>query len=228
MLSRKIIILLSVLILIIGIALLIYPITSNHAVNIQHKQLIKSYDVNIQSNADILEDALSFAEQYNEIVRENGGYGFVLSQQEVALYNSTLNYESDGMMGYISIPGLSLLLPIYHGISQEVLQIGIGHIESTSLPTGGDSTHSALAGHSGMSNAKMFTKLDELQIGDEFIITIANKELKYEIYNIATVLPSETELLKIKEGEDLCTLITCTPFGLNTYRLLVQGKRVDY
>ncbi len=228
MLSRKIIILLPVLLLIMGVALLIYPIISNHVVNMQHKQLIKSYDIKAQSNPDTIEDSLSFAEQYNDIVKENGGYGFVLSQQELTLYNSSLNNESDGMMGYISIPSISLLLPIYHGISQEVLQIGIGHIESTSLPIGGASTHSALAGHSGMTSAKMFTKLDKLQIGDEFVITTANIEIHYEIYNIATVLPSETELLKIKDGEDLCTLITCTPFGQNTYRLLVQGKRVDY
>ncbi len=218
--------LLAAILLVGGTAMALYPTLSDQVVKVEHRQLIRSYEVEINSISDSFEDSL-VAEEYNDIVRSRGGYGFTPSQEEMQLYNSALNHKGDGMMGYISIPNLSISLPIYHSSTEAVLQMGIGHIESTALPIGGASNHSALTGHSGMSSAKMFSEIDKLQIGDLFILNISGKALYYEIYNIATVLPDETDLLAIQDGEDLCTLITCTPYGVNTHRLLVQGKRVD-
>ncbi len=228
MLKRKILMPISAALFIAGATILIYPSVSNKATSIKHQQLIRSYEIEISATTEGTDSTTSLAEQYNDIVRTKGGYGFTPSEQELEIYNSALVYNADGMMGYISIPQLSISVPIYHTSTQEVLQAGIGHIESTSLPIGGASNHSVLTGHSGMSNAKMFTKIDRLKLGETFMLNILDKELYYEIYNIATVLPDETELLKIQDGEDICTLITCTPYGANTHRLLVQGKRIDW
>ncbi len=227
MLKFKVLKLFCILFFIIGIILLIYPIVSNKVISEKHEQLIEDYDESV-SSGDISEEYVySNAQRFNDIVREKGGYGFTLSSEDEKLYYSALNHQNNGLMGHIKIPSIELVLPIYHGSSQEVLQIGIGHIESTSLPIGGSSNHSVLTGHSGMSSAKMFTEIDKLQLGEQFIINVLGEELYYEIYNIAIVQPSETELLAIKEGEDICTLVTCTPYGANTHRLLVQGKRVQ-
>ncbi len=211
---------------IVGIAMLSYPTLSDKAISVKHKQIIKTYSDEVLSTPIITEEVLSLAEKYNDIVRMRGGYGFIPMQDELELYYSALSHNDNTIMGYISIPKLSISLPIYHSSSQAVLQAGIGHIESTSLPIGGSSNHSVLTGHSGMSSAKMFTKIDTLNLKDQFILNVQNEKLYYEIYNIVTVLPSEVELLKIQDGKDLCTLVTCTPYGSNTHRLLVQGKRI--
>lgn len=141
-------------------------------------------------------------------------------------YADMLWLTQDGMMGYLEIPAIDLVLPIYHGTDSAVLAKGVGHLPYTSLPVGGANTHAALSAHSGMAGARLFTDLPELRPGDIFTIHILNRVLTYEVVNIATVLPQETELLAIQPGADLCTLITCTPYGVNSHRLLVQGKRV--
>ncbi len=219
--------LVSMVFLAIGTTLLIYPVFSNKIVNEKHQQIIKSYNESIEPMHTNDVENSSDAEKYNNLVRENGGYGFILTEDDTELYYSALNPQFNGVMGYISIAQLDLSLPIYHSTSQEVLQIGIGHIESSSLPIGGSSNHSILAGHSGMSSAKMFSEIDQLQVGDQFIIHVLGEKLYYEIYNITVVFPNETKLLKIQENEDICTLITCTPHGANTHRLLVQGRRIE-
>ncbi len=228
MVRKKLLFTVSLLLLLLGAAVALYPTLSNRVVGMGHQQIIRSYEVEIQSMSDSFEQDSLDAERYNDIVRNAGGYGFVPTPEDLLLYNSALNPRGDGMMGYISIPLLSLSLPIYHSSNEDVLQAGIGHIESTALPIGGASNHSALTGHSGLSSAKMFSEIDRMQLGDIFILNISGKALYYEVYNIATVLPDETELLSIQGGSDLCTLITCTPYGVNTHRLLVQGKRVEF
>ncbi len=191
-----------------------------------YQQVIKSYETTMQSITPVDETMLN-AQQYNDIVREYGGYGFSPTAQELKLYEASLNYDDSGMIGYIHIPKLSLYIPIYHYSSEAVLQNGVGHIESTSLPIGGLSNHSVLTGHSGLMKTKMFSEIDQLQIGDYFILHIANETLYYEVYNRIKILPYESDSLVIQEGLDLCTLITCTPYGVNTHRLLVQAKRIE-
>ncbi len=211
-----------------GASLMLFPTLSDKISTIKHLQDIKNYQDTLHLTVENTEDITSLAESYNELVEAKGGYGFTLTEQDLELYNAALNHQGDGMMGYILIPTLSIALPIYHTSSIEVLQTGIGHIESTSLPIGGLSNHSVLTGHSGMSSAKMFSEIDELKIGDQFVLNILYEKLYYEIYNISIVLPHETALLAIQKGEDIVTLVTCTPAGSNTHRLLVQAKRVDF
>lgn len=152
------------------------------------------------------------------------GSGFALPQN----YLECLNINGDGVMGYIEIPRIDVRLPIYHGSSEEVLQQGVGHIESTALPIGGDYTHAVLTGHRGLPSAKLFTDLDRLEIGDQFYIHVLDEVLAYEIDEINTVLPDQLQELQPIEGRDLVTLVTCTPYGVNTHRMLVRGTRVPY
>lgn len=142
-------------------------------------------------------------------------------------YESLLNSAGDGIMGMIEIPKLKLNLPIYHGTSEEVLQKGAGHLEGSSLPVGGENTHTCISAHRGLADRKMFTNLDEMEVGDIFILRTAGEDLYYQVFKIQTVLPDEVDPLAIQKGEDLATLITCTPYGINTHRLYVQGKRVE-
>lgn len=143
------------------------------------------------------------------------------------VYENLLNSAGDGIMGMIEIPKLKLNLPVYHGTSEEVLQKGAGHLEGSSLPVGGESTHTCISAHRGLADRKMFTNLDELEQGDIFILRIAGEELYYQVYETETVLPDDIEPLAIEKGQDLATLITCTPYGINTHRLYVHGKRVE-
>ena len=142
-------------------------------------------------------------------------------------YESLLNSAGDGIMGMIEIPKLKVNLPIYHGTSEEVLQKGAGHLEGSSLPVGGENTHTCISAHRGLADRKMFTNLDEMKVGDIFILRTAGEDLYYQVFKIQTVLPDEVDPLDIQKGEDLATLITCTPYGINTHRLYVQGKRVE-
>ena len=143
------------------------------------------------------------------------------------MYRSLLNVTSDGIMAYIKIPKIDINLPIYHSVDSAVLQVAIGHLEGSSLPVGGEGVHTVLSGHRGLTSAKLFTHLDELEIGDAFSITVLGETLNYTIDNIDTVLPEEMDGLAIEEDKDYCTLVTCTPYGVNTHRLLVRGVRTD-
>ena len=152
---------------------------------------------------------------------------WVLSDAQRAEYEKQLAVDNTGIMGYVDIPSISCTLPIYHGIDDEVLQIAIGHIEGSSLPVGGLNTHTVISGHRGLPSAKLFTNIDQLTEGDLFSLHVLGRTLTYEVDQILIVLPHETKALEVAMGEDYCTLVTCTPYGVNTHRLLVRGHRVD-
>ena len=152
---------------------------------------------------------------------------FRVLEEDEADYNGELNVGNNGIMGYIEIPGIEVSLPIYHGTSDGVLQVAVGHLQGSSLPVGGPSTHCVLSGHRGLPSAKLFTNLDQLAEGDIFMLRILNETLTYEVDQIHIVLPDEMGDLVVQEGQDHCTLVTCTPYGINTHRLLVRGKRIE-
>lgn len=165
------------------------------------------------------------AESFNQTVIRNG-MSSLLSKEETEQYKSLLSEDPDGMIGYIEIPSIRCRLPVYHGTEEKTLSSGAGHVEWSSLPTGGENTHCVISGHSGMPGAELFNHLSEVRKGDVFTLYVLDRILSYEIIRIQTCLPEETDLLKIREGEDLCTLVTCTPYGINSHRLLITGKRI--
>lgn len=211
------------LLLIVGSALLIYPSLSNY-INSKHASgLITDYNkVVLNTGAEEKERMLKEAEDYNSSLPP----GAFANDEGDDEYNRILDITGTGIMGYISIDKIGVELPIYHGVAKEVLQIGAGHLKGSSLPVGGEGTHCILSGHRGLPSAKLFTDLDELEEGDTFTIKVLDRELTYRIDQIKIVLPSETEDLMPVAGKDYCTLLTCTPYGINTHRLLVRGTRV--
>lgn len=172
------------------------------------------------------QDAIDAAKAYNEALLSNAGR-FTPTEEELDTYKSLLNADSTGMMGYIEIPEIRCELAIYHTVDESVLQVGIGHLEGSSLPVGGSGTHCVLSGHRGLPSAQLFTKLDRLKNGDIFMLHVYDQVLTYEVDQIAIVEPEDYGLLQIEEGQDLCTLFTCTPYGINTHRLLVRGHRIE-
>jgi sortase A len=174
-------------------------------------------------------------EDYEEYLKEAEEYNVALSQLSFPLtdykrlegYNDILNISKNGIMGYISISKLGVELPLYHGISSEVLNVACGHIEGTSLPVGGENTHCVLSAHRGLPHARLFTDLDKMEIGDTFQITVLNQMVTYQVDQIKVVRPDEVDDIQIVDGEDLCTLLTCTPYGINSHRLLVRGTRIE-
>ena len=165
--------------------------------------------------------------KYNILLKDDKADRYDMTEEERAEYESLLNVSGNGIIGYIEIPMIQCSLPIYHGTEESVLQIAVGHIEGSSLPTGGAGTHCVLSGHRGLPSAKLFTDLDQLAEGDTFMLRILDETLTYEVDQIRTVEPYELDDLGIEEGKDYCTLVTCTPYGINTHRLLVRGRRVD-
>ena len=217
-----------VLILLAGLSLLLYPTFSDLWNSTRQSKAISSYTKKVakltkEDYTKLWEDAKS----YNEGILERYNL-YVPSGEEEAIYQEILNVSGNGIMAYIEIPRINIELPIYHGTSESVLQVAIGHIEWSSLPTGGEGTHCIVSGHRGLPSAKLFTDLDEMAVGDQFYIHVLDKTLAYEVDQIQTVLPEEVDDLKIEEGEDYVTLVTCTPYGINTHRLLVRGHRTDY
>ena len=172
------------------------------------------------------EETLAAADAYNDALRR---LSFPLSDfgQLADQYAGTLDITGTGIMGYITIEKIGVELPIYHGTSDGVLQVAAGHLEGTSLPVGGGSTHAVISAHRGLPSAKLFTNLDQLEVGDTFTITVLDRVLTYEVDNISIVLPTETDNLKVTEGKDYVTLMTCTPYGINSHRLLVRGRRIE-
>lgn len=212
---------------VIGLSLLLYPSFSNYW-NLKHAtRAINEYadHIFVIDEADY-EDVWISAIDYNEKLRIQNR-AFSLSDELQTRYPSELNISDNGLIGYVDIPSLGVYLPIYHGTSASVLQVGIGHIEWSSLPTGGDGTHCALSGHRGLPSAKLFTDLNKLREGDVFTLKVLNETLTYEVDQIRTVLPNELGELTISEKNDFCTLVTCTPYGINTHRLLVRGHRIE-
>ena len=216
-----------ILLFLAGVSLLLYPTVSDYWNSMHASAAVTSYAEQV-SNLDEAkyDEMLSQAREYNASLpgRDNP---YILSQDQKTRYASLLDLDGTGIMGYIEIPNIDLSLPIYHGTDDAVLQVAVGHLDWTSLPVGGKSTHCVLSGHRGLPSAKLFTNLDKLVVGDTFVIRTLDEVLTYEVTKILIVEPTETEALTIQEGEDLCTLVTCTPYGINTHRLLVCGRRTD-
>ena len=216
-----------VLILLAGLSLLLYPSVSDYWNSFHQSRAITSYAENVAGlDSEKYDRMLNEAQAYNRSIL-NREKRYVLTDEERAIYNEILNVSETGIMGYIEIPSINCTLPIYHGTEESVLQIAIGHLEWTSLPIGGSSSHCVISGHRGLPSAKLFTDLDELSEGDIFMLRVLDEVMTYEVDQISIVLPTQVEELHITEGEDYCTLVTCTPYGINTHRLLVRGHRIE-
>ncbi len=216
----------------LALILTLYPVVSN-AYNREHQSMIQTaYEEEIrQVDTSKLERIRELAEAYNRsLVPGTAGESYSQAALLAASedYDSQLDPGGSGIMGYIEIPKIGVNLPIYHGSDDETLERGTGHLLGSSLPVGGESIHSVITGHSGMAAQKMFTDLEQLTVGDVFYLDVLGETLAYQVVKINTVLPHETSLLGISPGEDLCTLVTCTPTGVNTHRLLVTGSRIPY
>lgn len=215
------------LILIFGLSLLLYPSVSDYWNSLHQTRVISTYTEQVaRLDDDQYAHIWDAARVYNdELFRQEKR--FELSEELAEQYFEQLNVAGNGVMGYIEIPNIDVFLPIYHTVDETVLQIAIGHVEWSSLPTGGESTHCVVSGHRGLPSAKLFSDLDKMQEGDIFTLQILDEILTYEVDAIQIVLPYEVEMLQIVEGEDYCTLVTCTPYGINSHRLLVRGKRIE-
>ena len=216
-----------VLILLVGLSLLLYPSVSDYWNSFHQTRAIASYAEQVANlDNDTYDQLWEDARAYNRslLLRDNA---FLLSEEQKADYVRLLDVSGLGIMGYIEIPSIDVSLPIYHGTEESVLQIAVGHLDWTSLPVGGMSTHCVLSGHRGLPNAKLFTNLDKLAEGDVFMLRVLDEVLTYEVDQVLIVEPHETDALHIVEGEDYCTLVTCTPYGINTHRLLVRGHRIE-
>lgn len=214
-------------IFIIGLSLLLYPTVSDYWNSFHQTRAIAAYtDVVENLDDESYEKMLEEAHAYNNTLT-NSNNRFILTEEEEEKYESLLDITGTGIMGYIEIPSIRCSLPIYHGTDDAVLQIAAGHVPGSSLPVGGESTHCVLSGHRGLPSAKLFTDLDELTVGDIFVLHVLDEVLTYEVDQIHIVEPEDLDLLGIEEGQDLCTLVTCTPYGINSHRLLVRGHRIE-
>ena len=217
----------------LALGLTLYPVISNYVNQKYASQIQTAYqEVMEQVDDAALREAKEQADIYNHSLIPGASTEDAYSQEGLlaasADYDSQLNLAGNGIMGYVEIPKISVNLPIYHGTENDSLERGIGHLLGSSLPIGGESTHTILSGHSGMASQKMFTDLEQLTVGDVFYLHVLDETLAYQVVEINTVLPYDTSLLGIAPGEDLCTLVTCTPYGVNTHRLLVRGSRIPY
>ena len=216
-----------ILMLFAGLSLLLYPTVSNYWNSLHQSRAIAAYVEQVaQTDNETFDQLRGQARAYNRTL-VGKAYRYDMTRQEQEEYESLLNVSENGIIGYIEIPDIHCELPIYHGTDADALQVGVGHIEGSSLPVGGESTHCAISGHRGLPSAKLFSDLDKLTVGDRFILRVLDETLTYEVDQIHTVLPGEMDELEIVEGEDYCTLVTCTPYGVNTHRLLVRGHRVE-
>ena len=229
--KKKIVTICAAVLFLTALGLTLYPLISNYVNQKYASEIQTAYQELIQQTDDsILQEAKQRAIAYNLAITP----GTADAYSEEALLSAAENYDSqldiagNGIMGYVEIPKIQVNLPIYHGTDAEVLDRGVGHLLGISLPVGGKNTHTILTGHSGMASQKMFTDLEQLSPGDIFYLNVLNETLAYQVTEINTVLPYETDLLGIVPGEDLCTLVTCTPYGVNTHRLLVRGYRIPY
>ena len=215
-----------VLIFVLGLGIMLYPTIANYVNARSQTVAIDHYEEAARANAAYYEGLLEQAQAFNREIFENGGLVNLTDEQKAA-YETLLNLNGDGVMGYIEIPRLELKLSIGHGTEEDVLQRMVGHIEGSSLPVGGESTHAVLSAHRGLPTAKLFSDLDLMQVGDRFTIHTLNQTLTYQVDQITVILPEEIEALAIEPGRDYVTLMTCTPYAVNTHRLLVRGVRVE-
>lgn len=230
--SGKLLLIISIIFILGGSGIFLYPNISNYFAEKNHIEVIRQYDEIItKTDEETLNKEWQKAQTYNENLSGEpvhdpfvAGSGYALPDN----YKDVLNISKDGIMAYIEIPKISVNLPIYHGTNEEALSKGIGHIQSTSLPIGGNSTHCVLTGHTGLPNAELFTRLDELNVNDIFYINILGKTLTYKIYETKIILPDEIDELQVESGKDYITLVTCTPYGVNSHRLLVKATQTEY
>lgn len=210
-----------------GLGMILYPSIANFVNSYTQSKAIATYielteDLSNQKKDQLLKEAYSFNADLFKSSSSFGSYSSYLQSK----YSGILDISGTGIIGYINIPSIDVHLSIYHGTTSETLQVGIGHLEGSSLPVGGENTHSVLSGHTGLPSAKLFTDIDQLQEGDIFSIHVLDEVLTYEVDQVEIVLPDDMNLLSIEEGKDLVTLVTCTPYGVNSHRLLVRGHRV--
>ncbi|MGE4276986.1 MAG: class C sortase [Lawsonibacter sp.] len=217
-----------IFVFLVGLSVLLYPNVSNYYNSFHQSRAVASYDANMgkMTEQDIT-NSLQTAKTYNKKLLDQGVSCFKLTDAEEEEYNHVLNMDGNGMMGYLFIKKLGIQLPIYHGTSESVLAAGIGHLAGSSLPVGGTGTHCVLSGHRGLPSAKLLTDLDQMEIGDTFSIIALHETLTYQVDQILIVNPDEVSSLSIDPNEDYCTLVTCTPYGINTQRLLVRGHWVE-
>ncbi len=220
--------LLIVVVFVAGLSFLLYPTVSNLWNQAHQSRAIATYTEQVEKLDDSSnKEMLKAARKYNKELLKKADH-WKLSKKDKKKYESLLDVSGTGIMGYIEVPKIDCSLPVYHGTDEGALQIAIGHLEGSSLPVGGKSSHCVLSGHRGLPSARLFTDLDQMEEGDTFILNILGHKLAYEVDQIKVVLPEEMSDLEIQEGKDLCTLVTCTPYGINTHRLLVRGHRVKY
>jgi sortase A len=216
-----------VLLLLAGVSLLLYPSLSDYWNSMHQTRAIASYAETVsQLDTAQYDEMWKAAQNYNRSLAQRET-AFALTGEQKAAYESLLDVSGLGVMGYIEIPEIDCSLPIYHGTEESVLQVAVGHLEWSNLPVGGEGTHCVLSGHRGLPSAKLFTNLDKLAVGDTFLLRVLDEVLTYEVDQILIVEPEQVDALGIMPGEDYCTLVTCTPYGINTHRLLVRGHRVE-
>lgn len=216
-----------ILVFLIGLSLLLYPAFSDYWNSMHQSRAIAGYAGQVANlDNDAYEALWTEAQEYNKTLLGKSNR-FNLTDEELEEYETLLSVAGTSLIGYIEITKINCYLPIYHGTDESVLQMGVGHLEGSSLPVGGESTHCVISGHRGLPSAKLFTNLDSLETGDTFVLYVLDEALTYEVDQIRIVEPQEIGDLGIVEGEDYCTLVTCTPYGINTHRLLVRGRRVE-
>ena len=222
----------SLLIFAAGVGIFVYPAVSNRLAERRQAEAIERYEADVTVlEPEEIEEQKARAREYNQNLTEDELHDPFLQGDQYVIssgYNDVLNYNEDGIMAYVEIPCIDVNLPIYHGTSEEVLQKGAGHLAASSLPIGGEGIHSVISAHRGLPSAKLFTDLDEMEIGDVFCIHVLDETLAYQVDQIETVEPDELNSLRVVKGRDLVTLLTCTPYAVNTHRLLVRGTRIPY
>lgn len=229
--KEKVIIFLFILMIVVGLGIILFPLISNQVNEIHYQEVIGTYDDTVTQKTEIENDQMLIkAREYNSSLSSTKIVDVFQNpvQTNSSEYLSILNVDDNGMMGYISIPKIDVRIPIYHGTSSDILQKGVGHLEGSSLPVGGESTHAILSAHRGLPSSRLFTDLDQLKEGDIFYIYVLDEVLAYQVDQVLVTEPSETEALKIVDGKDYITLVTCTPYAVNTHRLLVRGERIEY
>lgn len=216
-----------ILIFFVGLSLLLYPSISEYWNSFHQSRAIATYVEQVENlDENEYEEIWQAAQNYNSELANKETF-YYMSDESKEAYNQLLNIGGNGIMGYIDIPAINCSLPIYHGADEAVLQVAVGHLEWSSLPVGGEGTHCIVSGHRGLPSARLFTDLDQLAEGDVFMFRILDEVLTYEVDQIRIVLPDELDELEIEPCEDLCTLVTCTPYGINSHRLLVRGHRIE-
>ena len=229
--KEKLIIFLFILMIVVGLGIILFPLISNQVNEIHYQEVIGTYDDTVTQKTEIENDQMLIkAREYNSSLSSTKIVDVFQNpvQTNSSEYLSILNVDDNGMMGYISIPKIDVRIPIYHGTSSDILQKGVGHLEGSSLPVGGESMHAILSAHRGLPSSRLFTDLDQLKEGDIFYIYVLDEVLAYQVDQVLVTEPSETEALKIVDGKDYITLVTCTPYAVNTHRLLVRGERIEY